>query len=297
MATEEWVEVVGPSVETAVQAALDELGLTSADQADVEIIQEAQRGFLGMGGQDAIVKVKRRDAGGGSRSRRSRGKGGSDTRKPADAKKEPEARRAANPAATKSGGSRGESQGRNSSGRSPRPRPAAERPRQEREPRPRRDDDDREDIPVDEQAAEIVRFLNGLLEAFGLEGTVESRIDDGVIYVEVVGQQTEALVGPKGVILQSVLELCRTIVQRKTMSGAKIRLDIAGYGERRREALRIYTARLAEKVLTEGGEVMLEPMNAADRKVVHDAVAEIDGISSFSEGEEPRRSVVISKDA
>ena len=150
---------------------------------------------------------------------------------------------------------------------------------------------------MDEQAAEIVRFLNGLLEAFGLEGTVESRIDDGVIYVEVVGQQTEALVGPKGVILQSVLELCRTIVQRKTMSGAKIRLDIAGYGERRREALRIYTARLAEKVLAEGGEVMLEPMNAADRKVVHDAVAEIDGISSFSEGEEPRRSVVISKDA
>jgi hypothetical protein len=49
------------------------------------------------------------------------------------------------------------------------------------------------------------------------------------------------------------------------MSGARIRLDIAGYTERRREALRIYTRRLAEKVLAEGGEVMLEPMNAADR--------------------------------
>ena len=77
------------------------------------------------------------------------------------------------------------------------------------------------------------------------------------------------------------------------MDGAKIRLDIAGYTERRREALRIYTTRLADKVKAEGGEVMLEPMNAADRKVVHDTVAEIDGVRSFSEGEEPRRSVVI----
>lgn len=295
MATEEWVEVVGPSVETAVQAALDELGLTSTDQADIEIIQEPQRGFLGMGGQDAIVKVKKRESSSGSRSRRSRGKGGSDAKKAVEAKPRGDGRRPAAAAAPKST-SGGESQTRNSSGRSPRPTANPERPRREREPRPRRDDDDREDIPVEDQAAEIVRFLTGLLDAFGLEGTVQQRIEEGVIYVEVVGQQTEALVGPKGAIIQAVLELCRTIVQRKTMAGAKIRLDIAGYSERRREALRIYTARLAEKVLAEGGEIMLEPMNAADRKVVHDAVAEIDGISSFSEGEEPRRSVVIAKD-
>ena len=62
--------------------------------------------------------------------------------------------------------------------------------------------------------------------------------------MDVVGEQTEALVGPKG-HPPGVLELCRTIVQRKTMSGAKIRLDISGYTERRREALQIYTARLA----------------------------------------------------
>ncbi|OFW64444.1 MAG: hypothetical protein A2135_12205 [Actinobacteria bacterium RBG_16_67_15] len=156
-----------------------------------------------------------------------------------------------------------------------------------------REDDDREETPVADQSADIRRFLEGLLSAFGLEGEVKERIEDGVIYIDVVGEQTEALVGPKGTIIQAVLELCRTIVQRKTMDGAKIRLDIAGYSERRREALRIYTNRLAEKIKAEGGEVMLEPMNAADRKVVHDTVAEIDGVRSFSEGEEPRRSVVI----
>jgi len=160
----------------------------------------------------------------------------------------------------------------------------------------KRDDDDREEISPDDQAAEISRFLTGLLGAFGLDGSVNTRVEDDVIYADVSGEQTEALVGPKGTILQAVLELSRTIVQRKTMSGARIRLDIAGYTERRREALRIYTRRLAEKVLSEGGEVMLEPMNAADRKVVHDTVVDIEGVRSFSEGEEPHRSVIVAKE-
>jgi spoIIIJ-associated protein len=72
-----------------------------------------------------------------------------------------------------------------------------------------------------------------------------------------------------------------------------MRIDINGYAERRREALKIYTQRLADQVIADENEVMLEPMNAADRKVVHDAVADIDGIRSYSEGEDPRRAVVI----
>ena len=150
-----------------------------------------------------------------------------------------------------------------------------------------------EPASIEEQAKVVESFLTGLLGAFGLEGTVETRIDDDVLYVDVGGEQTEALVGPKGSVMQSVLELTRTVVQRKTFGAPRIRLDIAGYGERRREALRIYTAQLAERVVSEGGEVMLEPMNAADRKVVHDAVAEIEGVRSFSEGQDPDRAVVI----
>jgi spoIIIJ-associated protein len=150
-------------------------------------------------------------------------------------------------------------------------------------------------VAVDEQAEIVQGFLMGLLEAFGLEGEVTTRVDGDIIYANVAGDQTEALVGPKGAILDAVLELCRTMVHRQSQAGARLRLDIAGYGERRREGLRIYAGRLAAKVLEEGGEVMLEPMNAADRKVVHDAVAEIAGVRSFSEGEDPERSVVIAR--
>jgi len=150
-------------------------------------------------------------------------------------------------------------------------------------------------VSVEEQAEVVRTFLVGLLGAFGLEGEVATRVEGDIVYADISGEQTEALIGPKGAILDAVLELCRTMVHRQSQAGARLRLDIGGYGERRREALRIYAGRLAARVLEEGGEVMLEPMNAADRKVVHDVVAEMDGVRSYSEGEDPGRSVVIAR--
>ena len=294
-----WVDVRGPSVEVAVAAALQELGLTSPEGADVEVLQEPTRGFLGMGGQDAIVRVRLKAPvpGGNGRGRSRRGSRGSGSSSNHASRARSSAEK---PAASPSRGRGGtpSSQSRQqpskppSKGRAPR----SDKPSRGATTVTKRDDDDREEIPPTEQAAEIQRFLTGLLGAFGLDGDVATRVEDEIIYAEVTGEQTEALVGPKGAILQSVLELCRTIVQRKTMSGARIRLDIAGYTERRREALRIYTRRLTEKVLADGGEVMLEPMNSADRKVVHDTVAEIDGVRSYSEGEEPHRCVIVAKE-
>lgn len=145
----------------------------------------------------------------------------------------------------------------------------------------------------EEQASVVGEFLEGLLDAFGLEGQVETRVDEDIIYAEVQGSETEALVGSRGIILQSIHELAKTVVQRKTQESARIRLDIAGYAERRREALKIYAQRLGQQVLDEGGEIMVEPMNAAERKIVHDTIGEIEGVRTYSEGEEPRRSVVI----
>ena len=131
-------------------------------------------------------------------------------------------------------------------------------------------------MDINEQAQVIEEFLKGLLGAFGLDGTVDTRVEDDVIYADINGEQTEALVGQKAAILQAIHELAKTVVQRKTMAGARLRLDIGGYGERRREALTIYAGRLAEQVLDEDAEIVLEPMNPADRKAVHDAVSDIE---------------------
>jgi spoIIIJ-associated protein len=97
--------------------------------------------------------------------------------------------------------------------------------------------------------------------------------------------------------MYSVLELTRTVVQRKTYGAPRMRIDIAGYAERRREALKIYTGKLATQVIEDETEIMLEAMNAADRKVIHDAVAEIEHVRSYSEGEDPRRAVVLAYEA
>ena len=282
----EWVEATGKTVDIAVEAAISELGLETADQAEVEVIQEPKAGFLGVGGRPAIVKVSRKprkrnrrgrrgakgDDGSGQKTRSSSGRsGGRNTKKDRP-------RRSSKPQkpptdTTKNG--------------SPKERRAMEN-NGTTEPKK-----DKPESSIEDQAKVAEEFLTGLIASFGLDGEVQTRIDDDVLYLDVAGEQTEALVGPKGSTMYSVLELTRTTVQRRTFGAPRMRIDIAGYGARRREALTIYTGKLVEQLLENGGEVMLEPMNAADRKVVHDAAAEIGGVRTYSEGEEPRRAVVI----
>lgn len=295
----EWVEVRGRTVEEAVSLGLQELGLESAESAEIEILKQPQRGFLGIGAQDALVRIKPRPK---RRHRHRRTRGGAEGGSSASSGRA----RAESAQASGGGKSRARGQDRRDGRREGRGggqhRPASGERRQRSMTRSdsaasaaREAEVQQPPVAVEDQAEIVRTFLVGLLDAFGLEGEVTTRVDGDIVYADVSGDQTEALVGPKGAILDAVLELCRTMVHRQSQAGARLRLDIAGYGEHRREALRIYAGRLAARVLEEGGEVMLEPMNAADRKVVHDAVAEIEGVRSYSEGEDPGRSVVISR--
>ena len=143
-----------------------------------------------------------------------------------------------------------------------------------------------------EQLKVSIDFLQGLIDSFGLDGKVEGELEEKNLVVNIKGEQTEALVGEKGMIIRSLHELTRTAVQRKTGAGTRLRLDVADYALKRKEALTIYAERLTKQILEDKQEVMLEPMNSVDRKTLHDAVSEIDGIRSYSEGREPYRSVV-----
>ncbi|MCZ7534400.1 MAG: Jag N-terminal domain-containing protein [Acidimicrobiia bacterium] len=296
----EWVEVEGNSIDEAVEMAMRELGIKHRDDADVEVIQEPKAGFLGMGGKAAIVKVTKSQDRRPGRRGRGRDSNGRSSRSPAESTKSTTDRSQQGQPKTSNQGDHRSRSGSGSkdtdkaSQKKSSQKPSNQRPKGEKKKVQR--DDRPEAAPIEEQAKVAAGFLTGLLEAFGLEGSVESRIDDEVLYLEVNGEQTEALVGAKGSVMYSVLELTRTVVQRKTYGAPRMRIDINGYAERRREALKIYAGKLAEQVIADEGEVMLEPMNAADRKVVHDAIAEIDNVRSYSEGEDPRRAVVIAFD-
>ena len=282
----EWVEVTGSTVEIAVEAALEELGIDSVENAEVEVLQEATGGFLGMGSRPAIVKAVRAP-GRGKRRRRRGGSSGQPEQHTQNQQKKRQQKQGKQKETRTQAAKSGQRSQRRPAQQDGKGRAMENGEAGNKTERP-------EPAPIEEQAKVATAFLGGLLDAFGLEGETTSRIEDDVLYLDVVGDQTEALVGAKGAAMYSVLELTRTTVQRKTFGAPRMRIDIAGYGARRREALTIYTHRLAEQVVAERGEVMLEPMNAADRKVVHDAAGEIDGVRTHSEGEDPRRAVVIS---
>lgn len=264
----ELVEVRARTVELAEQAALEELGVKDRQRVEWEILQEPARGFLGVGRQDAIVRAKRKPP----RRRRRGSKGSGKTRGASGAKSGGRAPKSKE---------KTQKRGKGSRPRSSKPAGAA------------RTQQPRADSSLETQAGAAEGFLAGLFEAIEVPATVETRWEEDLIVAEVEGEETEILVGRHGGGIEALHTIAKSVIKRKTSGGARLRLDIAGYGRRRREALAIYATGLAEQVQSEGGELMLEPMNAADRKVIHDTVAEHDHVRSFSEGDSPHRYVVL----
>lgn len=152
-------------------------------------------------------------------------------------------------------------------------------------------------VNVDQQADIITEFLDGLLDSLGIDGSVDrTKVDDDTIELKVSGNDDLGLlIGPKGQTLTAVHELSRTVLQRRATGrhDGRVRIDIGGYRQRRAEALARFVTAQAEIVREEGVSRALEPMNAVDRKVVHDTVNELDGVGTVSEGVDPRRRVVI----
>jgi len=261
----ELIEIRARTVELAEQAALEELGLKDRNRVEWEILQEPTRGFLGVGRQDAIVRAKRKPA------KRRRGRGGRGEKSKSGRQQD------SRPKRQKQAPARGSQRRQVKKAAGGRGQPAKKRAA----------------ASVDEQGEVVKSFVVGLLEAVDMDGEVKTTLADDLVTLEVLGEDTEPLVGPRGSGIEALHTVAKSVIKRKTSGSARLRVDIAGYGMRRREALAIYAAGLIEQVNAEGGELMREPMNAADRKVIHDTVGKHDNVRSFSEGEAPQRYVVI----
>src|SRR5690606_36193499 len=153
-------------------------------------------------------------------------------------------------------------------------------------------------LDLEAQRAAVEGFLTDIVAAFGRDdATVAVTVseDDQALEATVEGPELGLLVGQKGVTLQAVQELVRSMVQRRFVgqSHARVRVDVAGYRARRKQALERFAAGVAESVKETGVAKALDPMGSADRKVVHDAVNEIEGVTTVSEGEDAARRVVI----
>ena len=159
------------------------------------------------------------------------------------------------------------------------------------------DHDDLEPATPESVAETAAEFLSGLLESIGLEAEINASVEGTSAFVDVTGESLGILIGRRGQTLDALQELARTAVQRRLRARVRLLVDVEGYRARRRASLADYARAIAERAKERGTEIELEPMTAYERKIVHDAVAEIDGASSFSEGDEPNRKVVVRGDS
>ena len=256
----EWVETTGNTVEEAKEAALDLLHAPE-DQVEFEVIDEPKQGLFGRTRGEARVRARLLpNTPRGKTERRPRREKNSNGRE------------------------------RNNNGGERRERaPRAERPpREPREPR--------EKVEVDPELVgkAATEFLSGLVNAFGTKGTVTVNRQEDEIEVRVDGTELGLMVGPGGATLLAIQDLTRVASQRRLGDqDTRLRIDIAGYRERRREALSRFAEKVATEVKETGSARMLEPMNSADRKIVHDTLVEFEGVTTRSEGDDPRRRVVV----
>lgn len=152
-----------------------------------------------------------------------------------------------------------------------------------------------EDVRVKdlEQEGDIAAdYLEELLDIADLDGDLDIDVEGDRSAVSVVGADLQQLVGRDGEVLDALQELTRLAVYRETGERSRLMLDISGFRAEKRERLVLLAGEIVERVRAAGEPVSLDPMTPFERKVVHDAVAAA-GLSSESEGVEPRRYVVV----
>lgn len=143
-----------------------------------------------------------------------------------------------------------------------------------------------------------VEFLANVFRNMGLSVNMNTKTDNGHINISIKGPRLGILIGRRGETLDALQYLTNLVVNRKIEKRMNIILDVEGYRKRREETLSRLARRLAEKVRRTGNKVMLEPMNPHERRIIHTALQNNMDVTTYSEGEEPYRKVIIAlKDA
>ena len=289
----EFIDVTGKTEDEAIQNALAQLKM-DRDDVSVEILERAKTGFLGIGSSPARVRVSYDN-----------GKP-EEPVKPAEPK--PEKKAEPKPAAplyapevlqkknSSAGASRSESKDRpRREDRAPRA-PRAERPERPA-PQPKAPVELGEECH-DEKSEQVRAFLKGLLEHMDSAAEVkvyESEKGRYKVYLE--GEKLGALIGRRGETLDAIQQLTNYSINRgNEKNRVRVQVDAENYREKREQSLERLAEKVAGKVTKYRRNVTLEPMNAYERHVIHTALQDTPGVTTFSIGTEPNRRVVVSYD-
>ncbi|MGA7759648.1 MAG: R3H domain-containing nucleic acid-binding protein [Ilumatobacteraceae bacterium] len=297
----EWVETTAKTLEAAREAALDQLGV-AADEAEFDVIEEPRPGLFGRVRGEARLRARVRPAQVRPKQERRRSKrsGGSSTASEPQPDSPAPSRRSSSKGATADAGTETANETGNDGTGAKRGADATTTTMTDtstettQESTMSQDDRPESTVTPEEVGAAAVTFMEGLTSAFGATGTVDVRIDGIELDVTVTGSELGLLVGPGGRTLNAVQDLARVAAQRRLGDHeTRLRIDVAGYRERREAALSAFARDVADQVRSSGTARSLEPMTSADRKVVHDVLNEEDGVSSRSVGDDPDRRIIV----
>jgi spoIIIJ-associated protein len=269
-----FIDVTGKTEDEAISKALAQLNM-DRDDVSVEILERAKSGFLGLGSSPAKVRVSY-----GPEEVEELPKAEPVVEKPVVEKKAE--------------------------------KPAASEKKTEKKPEkkaPKKDKPAKVEAPVvaapaadlgeevnDEKAQAIRKFLSGLLEQMDSAAAVKVyQPEKGRYKVVLEGENLGALIGRRGETLDAIQQLTSYAVNR-TGGRVRVQLDAEGYREKREQSLQHLARKVAGKVVKYRRSVTLEPMNAYERHVIHTALQEVPGVTTYSTGIDPNRRVIVAYD-
>ena len=256
----------------------------------VEVLEQPKSGFLGFGAQPAKVKVTY----GGEEPAPAAALSAASRSKP-----KPYVPRTSRPEPLKPEARRAEPrEGRGTEPRPPRPprRPRYEEPQQSREPREEPPKEPKVYAPAAPGSVEerIEGFLKGLLACMGSDAVPHAEKEKDDLYkVDLTGDNLGILIGHRGETLDAIQHLTNYSVNRDAVKRVRINVDAENYRRKREESLERLARKVAGKVLRYRRDITLEPMNAYERHVIHAALQDYDGVTTFSTGTEPNRRIVV----
>ena len=255
--TEKW----GVDIEEAVRLALLDLKC-SRDEVEVTVLEEPTKGFLGIGAKLAKVRVEKI--------------------KPAVEEKKPE------PKAEKKEPKHKERKSKEKKTHEKK----SQESKEDKTVNLALDDVDKESLK-DVEEHEALSFLKDITDKMGLNLNFNAKAGDGIVYLEMNGQDSRTVIGKRGQTLDAIQYLTSLVVNKDKDKYVKVVVDAENYRAKRQKTLEQLANRLAAKVVKTKKYVRLEPMNPYERKVIHATLQKNPNITTRSEGEEPYRRVII----
>ena len=280
-----YIDVTGKTEEEAIQNALAQLGM-DRDDVSVEILERAKSGFLGMGAKPARVRV---------------------TYGPDEAPME-EVTVPVKPAVVEKPEKKEEPQPKPQQPKQPRPQQSRPQQPKQAKPQPKREEKaapvEKPAAPAvelpecnDDNAVRITAFLSGLLEHMDSPAAVKVYEEEkGRYKVILEGQKLGALIGRRGETLDAIQQLTNYAVNSGSEKRIRVHVDAENYRARREASLESLAMKVAGKVKKYRRSVTLEAMNAYERHVIHAALQDVKGVTTYSVGTEPNRRVVVAYD-